>query len=141
MSKPVCCVAPGLHAEDAWQQMRANHVRHLLVVDHGKLCGVLSERDLAGRHGLSVRWGMRVRDLMSADVTVAHPQTTLRSAAAQLRRSRIGCLPVVDRAAPPRGGAARQAQVLTRDGKRLVGIVTRSDLLGALAGGGKRSAR
>jgi CBS domain-containing protein len=77
--------------------------------------GLLSERDLGGRHGTPVRYRHRVRDLMTPDPLVLDPEAEVRQAAELLRGFSIGCFPVVS-------------------GTALVGIVTTSDLLEVLAG-------
>jgi CBS domain-containing protein len=114
MSRPVLTLTAGQPASDAWATMHAEGVRHAVVVRGRDVVGVVSERDLAGEHGGRARLGKSVGDLMHAEVVVASPSTTTHEAAELLRRKRIGCLPVVERG-------------------RLVGIVTRSDLLARLA--------
>ena len=48
MTKPVCTVSPTAAADDAWNLMRAQRVRHLVVSDHNRVVGVLSDRDAGG---------------------------------------------------------------------------------------------
>lgn len=55
---------------DAHELMRAHHIRHLPVIDHGKLVGIVSERDI---HLLRAAAGVdvhetRVREAMSEPV-------------------------------------------------------------------------
>jgi len=89
--------------------MRSARVRHLVVVDDGRVIGVLSQRDLGGTREESLPAGT-VQDVMRSHVIVAAPDTTVRTAANLLRGHDIGCLPVVD-------------------GKKLVGDRDDSDLL------------
>jgi len=110
MTHPVTCISPEEAAVDAFELMARNRIHHLLVVDRRKVVGVLSERDLGGPRGASLRKGRSVADLMTRDVVVASTHTTFREAANLLRGRSIGCLPVME------------------DG-RPVGIVTLSDLL------------
>ena len=114
MSKEVVAVSPRLDAEDAWQQMRAAGVHHLVVMDRDKLVGVVSDRDLGGMRGVSTRWGCQVKDLMTKQLVTASPRTSVETAADRLRKNHINCLPVFR-------------------GQRLVGIVTSTDLLAALS--------
>lgn len=114
MTKDVVAVSPRLDAEDAWQQMRASGVHHLVVMDHDKLVGVISDRDLGGLRGVSTRWGCQVKDLMTRQLVTATPRTSIETAADRLRKNHISCLPVFS-------------------GHRLVGIVTSTDLLSAVA--------
>jgi CBS domain-containing membrane protein len=88
--------------------------RHLLVVDQGKLVGVLSDRDVLAAtgwvtEGCDLR---RVSDVMHRDVKAAEPETELVSAATQMMLDAIGCLPVLE------------------NGK-VVGIVTETDFVAA----------
>ena len=111
MSRRVHVATPDLDAETAWRCMQQLRVRHLVVVDEReRVVGLVSERDLGGRHGAQTRHQKLVRDLMTPDPIVLDPEIDVRLAADLLRGFSIGCLPVVS------GGA-------------LVGIVTTSDLL------------
>jgi acetoin utilization protein AcuB len=102
-----------------------NRVNLLPVVDDGKLVGIVTDRDLrdafpslieeitkpAAAHRVTA--GVRVEDIMTRNALTVTEEDGIEHAAAIMRRQRIGALPVVR-------------------GPRLVGIVTRSDLLGAL---------
>lgn len=114
MTTPVLTLAPSEPASDAFARMRDAGVRHAIVVTDGSVAGVVSERDLGGPLGGAVRRGKTVADLMQRDAWTARPDLRLEDAVRLMRERRIGCIPVVD------------------DGE-LVGIVTRSDLLAALA--------
>jgi CBS domain-containing protein len=46
MTSPAICVAPEQTVEDSMRIMTDNHIRHLPVVDNGKILGVLSIGDL-----------------------------------------------------------------------------------------------
>jgi CBS domain-containing protein len=119
MSAPVLTVSGSEPASDALARMLDAGVRHGVVVSDGRVIGVVSDRDLGGARGGVVRRGHTVRDLMNDlhhGPTVAGPEAGVAEAALLLRDQRIGCLPVVDRG-------------------RLVGIVTRGDVLSALATG------
>lgn len=48
MSKDVITVGPGTSLREAAKVMADRWIRHLPVVDNGKLVGVVSQRDLAG---------------------------------------------------------------------------------------------
>jgi CBS domain-containing protein len=117
-------VTVGSHesASAAWSQMRRHRIRHLVVTSDGELAGVISERDLGGRHGEGVREGRSVEEMMSRRVVSGTPRMTLRDAANLMRGRMIGSLPVLD------------------DGK-LVGIVTATDVLDAMGRGSARPTR
>ena len=114
MSQRVHVAGPDLDAAAAWRCMQQLHVRHLVVVENERVIGLISERDLGGRHGEPVREGRSVRELMTPEPIVLEPQTDVRAAAELLRGLSIGCIPVVE-------------------GSDLVGIVTISDLLDLIA--------
>lgn len=121
MTTGVVSIGPDESANSAWSRMEREGIRHLVVTEGKHLLGVLSERDLGGRHGRDVRRGRVVRDLMTAQVAVATPATTLRQAANLMRGRLIGCLPVVENG-------------------RLVGIATATDVLDELGRGSSRPA-
>jgi len=94
--------------ELALQIMAWGEVRHLPVVDHAKVVGVVSERDLLKSRGDNPL----VVAVMTAPPQVAGPGDDVEEAAARMLRERLGCLPVVANGA-------------------LVGIVTVTDVLTA----------
>ena len=122
MTGDVLTLAPRQTASDAFALMRDAHVRHAVVTSMGDVVGVVSDRDLGGPYGGLVRKGRTVEELMHSDVVTAAPDTEVPEAARLLREQHIGCLPIMERAA-------------------LVGIVTRGDLLGALARRRRRHAK
>jgi acetoin utilization protein AcuB len=122
MTKDVQTVPPTMPASEAWELMRRRRVRHLVVASGAAIVGVLSERDARVPDGAGARVPSRVQDLMTGDVVTTTPDATIRRVANVMQGRTIGCLPVVD-------------------GKRLVGIVTTSDLLRLLGGGTDRPAR
>jgi CBS domain-containing protein len=110
MTKQVETTTPGAAANAAWEVMQSRRIHHLVVVRNGEPCGILSAHDLGGRNGASVRAETTVEQLMSPLAITVRPSATVREAANLMRGRGIGCLPVVD-------------------GRRVVGIVTTSDLL------------
>jgi acetoin utilization protein AcuB len=122
MTKDVETISPDMGAVDAWELMRRKGIHHLVVIADSRVMGVLSDRDVGGRSGGSIRTRSRVSDLMSTSVVTVEPDTTIRKTANLMRGRTIGCVPVVD-------------------GTRLVGIVTVSDLLELLGRGVARPSR
>ena len=119
MSDHVHTVAPGLDAEDAWQMMQTNGIRHLVVAEDANVVGVLSDSDAGGRHGGAIRKGATVADLMDRHVLTVSRTDTVRKAANLMNGHLVGCVPVVERG-------------------RLVGVVTVSDMLTLVGGGAGR---
>jgi acetoin utilization protein AcuB len=111
MSRSVVHVSPTTSVAVAREMLLSGEIGHLVVMDGKHLAGVLSERDLSGQAG-----ERPVSEVMSRQVVTIDPEATLRRAAGVMRGRAVGCLPVVE------------------DG-RLVGIVTTSDFLTAIAKG------
>jgi acetoin utilization protein AcuB len=114
MTTPVLKLAPTEPASDALALMRDEHIRHAPVVESGSILGIVSERDLGGPHGGLTRKHRTVADLMCINPVLGAPDMSVTDAVVLLRERHIDCLPIVDAG-------------------RLLGIVTRSDLLAALA--------
>ena len=127
--KDLMTVAPVVIAaeetcQEATARMRRHGIRHLPVVDAaGSLEGIITDRDL--RHHLlspsvlpnlgrvsaaSLLRQARVREVMSWPVFVTAPGAEFAEAAKVMRERHVGALPVVE-------------------GRRLVGIITETDLL------------
>jgi len=106
-------------AEEAYERMRAQRIHHLVVLEDHRVVGVVSERDLGGARGASLRRNRLVSEVMSAAVVTAPADATLRQAANLMRGRGIECLPVVD-------------------GPKLVGIITVTDLLNTVGRGLER---
>ena len=114
MTRAPATVSPDCSIEIALQRMRQSEVRHLLVLEAGRLVGIVSNRDWhrIDPHALA-RGGEPVSQIMSDDPVTIAPETPVTSAARVLLERRIGCLPV-------------------RDGEAIIGVFTRSDALDAL---------
>jgi len=96
-------------------------IRHIPVVDEGRLVGMLSERDLMGaaasqifglkqRSKAALLKSVLIKDVMKKRVVTVGPQTPIRDVAHLMAEKKIGCVPVVS------------------DGS-LVGLVTTTDIL------------
>jgi acetoin utilization protein AcuB len=117
MSHPAVAIAPAMALEEAYRFMQERGVRHLPVLDAGRLVGVVTDRDLrlatSALAPTPFPAGSSVSVVMSRDPMTADPADPVEDAARTMREKKIGCLPVV------------------QDGG-LVGIVTGLDLLDAL---------
>ncbi|MBI2565883.1 MAG: CBS domain-containing protein [Candidatus Schekmanbacteria bacterium] len=121
-------VSPTDSLHVAWMTMRENDIRHLPVVDRElRLVGVITERDLRlnlpsplesatpeQQAAILARYqALRVGDCMTREVKVVAPTTPAQDAAWLIISHKVGGLPVVEH-------------------DRVVGVITRSDLLEAL---------
>jgi acetoin utilization protein AcuB len=117
MRTDVPAVSSAETATFAWERMRALKVDHLVVTQDEDILGIISWHDLSGpAGGVHRRMGRQVWNVMHHGVFTAAPETTVAKAATLMRVRRVGCLPVVE-------------------GRRLVGIVTISEMLRLLSGG------
>ena len=124
MTRRVQTIDDRASAELAYNSMKVNGIRHLVVKNGSELVGVLSQRDLGVAEESDFREKHVVSELMNAHVVTVGPDASVRQAANLMRGRTIGCLPVVEEG----------------QRKRLVGIVTTSDLLELLGRGVDRPA-
>lgn len=110
-------ISPRESAQAALERMRRARIRHLVVQDGPRIVGVISDRDTAALGSLGQV--ETVGELMSAPALTCSPSMTLRQASNLLRGRKIDCLPVVE-------------------GRKVVGIVTTTDLLESMGKGLER---
>jgi acetoin utilization protein AcuB len=117
MTIAVIATSAEASVEDACRIMKEKNIRHIPVVEGGRVVGVVTDRDVYGATSALLHepcaTGRLVGEVMSRPPVTADPLDPVESAAHTMRRLKIGCLPVVDADA-------------------LVGIVTGIDLLDAL---------
>jgi len=123
MKRGLVTVTPRATLEEAARLLKAHRIHHLPVVEEGdRLAGIVSDTDLrnatlGGMIGGADRGDSgrpaTVGEIMTRDVVTLSPGDTLDDAMLALSQERIGALPVVE-------------------GERLVGIVTKADILSAL---------
>lgn len=109
MTSQLVTVGPSQDLAYAHQLMMWSNVRHLPVVDGGRLVGVLSDRQLL-EAVLSTSASSRVYEVMAPPKHVASPDEDLGYAAARMATARLDALPVVS-------------------DDKLVGILTTTDVL------------
>jgi CBS domain-containing protein len=117
MTKTPITIATGADYQEAFQIMEERNLHHLPVVDHKeRVIGILTRRDLQLAARCFKEAPAEVGEVMHSPVTTIAPDAHLSAAVERMQRDRIGCLPVS-----------------TDGGKNLVGIITETDLLRALA--------
>ena len=101
--------------------IQLGRIRHIPVVEDGRLVGLLSERDLMGAAATEL-FGLKqkrksallktvlIKDVMKKRVISVKPDTPIKDAAHLMADKKIGCVPVVSAGA-------------------LVGLVTTTDIL------------
>ena len=114
MTRKVCTIRPEASAQDAAQLLDQRRISGAPVVDsEGKLIGIITEADIISKVN---REGLCVGDIMSHEVTVVSEETPVGEIALLLTERKIKRVPVVS------------------NGK-LVGIVSRADIVHAVAQG------
>jgi acetoin utilization protein AcuB len=120
MTREVVVLSPRTTAAEALALCRERRIRHLPVLEEGRLVGIVSDRDLRSAapafgdpERASALEKIRISDVMARDVVSAHPDDPIEEAANRMRERKIGCLPVVKYG-------------------EMVGIVTSSDVMEAL---------
>ena len=109
MTKEVVVLTPQTTVGEALALRTERRIRHLPVLEEGRLVGIVSDRDLRSADQENVG----VSEVMTRDVLTAYPDDPIEEAANVLREAKIDCLPVVE-------------------GGRLIGIITTSDVMEAL---------
>jgi len=120
MTREVVTLSPEDTAKTALALCRERRIRHLPVLEEGRLVGIASDRDFRaaapplGDPGRAAALAeIRVGEVMAREVVTAVADDPIEQAANTMRERRIGCLPVVE-------------------GGELVGIITASDVMDAL---------
>ena len=90
-------IGPDAPVIDASRLLAVNHVGALLVMDGGRLVGIVSERDYARKVVLQGRSSSNtpVREIMTAEVLVVRPDDTADHCMQLVTNRRIRHLPVV----------------------------------------------
>lgn len=91
-------ISPGATVFEAIELMDNKNVGALLVVDDGQLMGMISERDYTRKVMLRGKRSREtsVQEIMSRDLTVAHPHEPVEKCLRLMTEKRIRHLPVVD---------------------------------------------
>jgi CBS domain-containing protein len=94
----VWSIQPHATVYEALEMMAVRNVGALVVLEHGKVAGIFSERDYARRVALAGKSSRNtaVGDLMTRDVLYVGPDDTLETCMALMTAKRVRHLPVLD---------------------------------------------
>ena len=94
----VWTIAPSATVFEAIQMMAEKNVGALLVLERGKLLGVISERDYTRKVALKGKSSKEtpVREIVSGNVITVTPQHTVEACMRLMTEHRVRHLPVVD---------------------------------------------
>jgi CBS domain-containing protein len=98
MTLDPCAVDEDLTLDDAADRMRANNIRHLLVLRDGHLIGVVSSRDLAFAQAVSEDSAAQtmVRAAARPALRTCLPDCPLAEVALDMEANHLDCVVVVD---------------------------------------------
>lgn len=115
MSTPVVSLKRNISIESAWQQFKQKRFRHFTVVDQNDyLIGIVSDRDIllevAGNEPSNYK-ARSIDQIMHKRVLTGSPDTHIREVCRIMFSQHVGALPI------------------TNDKGKILGIITRSDIL------------
>ena len=120
MTRKLVTLSPEASVGEALTLCRERRIRHIPILEEGRLVGIVSDRDLrdaspalGDAERASALQKIRVGDVMTREVSTADPQDSIENVAQEMYELKIGSLPVVAE-------------------EELLGIVTSSDVMRAL---------
>jgi acetoin utilization protein AcuB len=123
MTRDLVTLSPEASVAEALTLCRERRIRHIPIVEEGRLVGIVSDRDLrdaspalGDADRASTLQEIRLGDVMTREVSTADPQDPIENVAQEMYELKIGSLPVV----------------AEEDEEKLLGIVTSSDVMRAL---------
>lgn len=111
----VWSIGPDESVYDAIKLMAEKGIGALIVVEHAKPIGMLSERDYARKVILAGRFSKdtKIREIMTTQIFFADPQQSIQECMSIMTEKRVRHLPVMD-------------------GDQLIGIISIGDLVKAI---------
>jgi acetoin utilization protein AcuB len=132
MTEHLVTLSPEASVAEALTLCRKRRIRHIPILDEGRLVGIVSDRDLRDAsptlgdpERARILQEIRVADVMSREVITVDPQDSIENAAQQMYELKIESLPVVAEGAVAGAGS-------TVGEEEVLGIVTSSDVMRAL---------
>ena len=132
MTEHLVTLSPEASVAEALTLCRKRRIRHIPILEEGRLVGIVSDRDLRDAspalgdpERARTLQEIRVADVMSREVITVDPQDSIENAAQQMYELKIESLPVVSEGAVADAGS-------TVAEEEVLGIVTSSDVMRAL---------
>jgi acetoin utilization protein AcuB len=133
MTRNLVTLSPEASVAEALTLCRERRIRHIPILEEGRLVGIVSDRDLrdaspalGDAQRASALQEIRVGDVMTREVSTADPQDSIENLAQEMYELKIGSLPVVAEGPMVDEGLVAVAE------EELLGIVTSSDVMRAL---------
>lgn len=112
MSQKIVTISPAKRVGQALKLMQKHQIRHLPVMDHDRMVGWITSRDLREVLLASMLEEIKVGDVMVQAPLSVTSETEVEEAARLIHEHKIGGMPVME-------------------GDRLVGVITMQDLISA----------
>ena len=132
MTRKLVTLSPEASVAEALTLCRERRIRHIPILEEGRLVGIVSDRDLrdaspalGDAQRASALQEIRVGDVMTREVSTADPQDSIENLAQEMYELKIGSLPVV-----AEGPMVDEGLAVAEE--ELLGIVTSSDVMRAL---------
>jgi acetoin utilization protein AcuB len=132
MTRRLVTLSPEASVAEALTLCRERRIRHIPILEEGRLVGIVSDRDLrdaspalGDAQRASALQERRVGDVMTREVSTADPQESIENVAQEMYELKIGSLPVV-----AEGPMVDEGLAVAEE--ELLGIVTSSDVMRAL---------
>ena len=132
MTRKLVTLSPEASVAEALTLCRERRIRHIPILEEGRLVGIVSDRDLrdaspalGDTQRASALQEIRVGDVMTREVSTADPQDSIENLAQEMYELKIGSLPVV-----AEGPMVDEGLAVAEE--ELMGIVTSSDVMRAL---------
>ena len=132
MTRKLVTLSPEASVAEALTLCRERRIRHIPILEEGRLVGIVSDRDLRDaspalgdpERGRALQ-EIRVGDVMTREVITADPRDSIENAAQEMYELKIQSLPVV-----AEGPVVDEGSAVAEE--ELLGIVTSSDVMRAL---------
>ena len=131
MTRNLVTLSPEASVAEALTLCRERRIRHIPILEEGRLVGIVSDRDLrdaspalGDAERASALQETRIGDVMTREVITADPQDSIENAAQEMYEHKIQSLPVI-----VEEPVVDEASTVAEE---VLGIITSSDVMRAL---------